>query len=104
MYCGQLAPSGREQIPPLLFPTRAGSGLGDALPDPGGLSALLSPPIQMLLSPGNPPRTHPEVVFSLGTPGPVRSTHEINRHNGLFVTVYGTSKVEGINADFNFCQ
>ena len=54
----------------------------------GGQSALLSSPIQMLISSGNTLTTHPEIMLNLCTWEPVKLTHTINLHTSLYVCMY----------------
>lgn len=54
----------------LYFSVLVLSGLDDANPHWGRLSALLRPPIQILLSYGNTSQTHLEITFNLSTPRP----------------------------------
>ena len=46
----------------------------------GGLVTLLSPPVQMPISSETPSQTHPEIMFNLGAPWPVKVTQQVNLH------------------------
>lgn len=60
-------------------------GLDDAHPHWGGQSTLLSPLIQMLAHSEALSQTHPETVFNLGTPWPVKLTRKVNPHSPCYL-------------------
>lgn len=85
--------AGRERefnLPPYFGSTEALNGLDGAHPHWEGLSALLSLPIQRLISSGNTPHTHTQkqrLTRCLESLGPVKLTHKIHHHMHLCLPV-----------------